>query len=175
MKNIYFTILILFFCLLALLLISFVFYDVKLFFDFNFCNFINTTKELINPNNNTTLNSIFNIIEKYVNSNTNFSELFMTLIQELNGIIFNLSMSKQLAYFHVSGCFFILLSLFSIISIFYGDFLITKLNLEVKYPKLGKFIKLRRKFKHFYILIDVIISSIILLLIMYINIRILML
>jgi hypothetical protein len=173
MKNIYF--LILFFCLLALLLISFVFYDVKLFFDFNFCNFINTTKELINPNNNTTLNSIFNIVEKYINykNNNNFTESFMTLIHDINNIIFNMSMSEQLAYFHVSGCFFILLSLFSIISIFYGDFLITKLNLEIRFPKLGKFIQLRRKFQHFYILMDVIISSIILLLIMYINIRIL--
>ena len=133
-------------------------------------------KETFNHSNNS-LNAILNTVDKYINSknNNNFSESFMTLIHDINNIIFNMSMSEQLAYFHVSGCFFILISLFSIISIFYGDFLITKLNLEVKYPKLGKFIKLRRKFQHFYILMDVIISSIILVLIMYINIRILML
>ena len=71
----------------------------------------------------------------------------MTLIHDINNIIFNMSMSQQLAYLHISGSFFILLSLFSIINIIYDDYLIIKLNLEIRLPKIAKYLKIRRKFK----------------------------
>jgi hypothetical protein len=54
-------------------------------------------------------------------------------------------------------------SLISIVFIFYGDYLIEKYQLEVKYPKLAKIIKLRREFKKYYLIIDsLIIISVIL-------------
>ena len=56
-------------------------------------------------------------------------------------------MSKILAYLYISSSFFILLSLFSIIKIIYGDYLIIKLNLEIRLPKIAKYLKIRRKFK----------------------------
>jgi hypothetical protein len=123
-------------------------------------------------NSNNKLNNIMDSIETYIKSknNNNFSDSFMNLIHDLNNIIQSMSMHQKLAYIHISGSFFILLSLLSIISIFYGDYLIIKLNLENKFPRLAKFIQLRRKFQHFYILLDVIISIIILLIIIYINI-----
>jgi len=122
---------------------------------------------------NNELNSIINSIENYINSKNrnNFTDSFMNLIHDLNNIIQNMSMHQQLAFLHISGSIFILTSLFSILTIFYGDFLITKFNLESRFPSLSKFIRLRRKFQHFYILLDVIICSIILLIIIYINIR----
>ena len=54
-------------------------------------------------------------------------------------------------------------SLISIIFIFYGDYLIKKYQIEVKYPRLAKIISLRRKFQKYYLIIDsLIIISIIL-------------
>jgi hypothetical protein len=121
---------------------------------------------------NTKLNNIIDSIEKYVNSknNNNFTDSFMNLIQDLNNINQSMTIHQQLAYLHISVSFFVLLSLFSILTIFYGDYLIIKLILVSKFPKLANFIQLRRKFHNFYLLIDIIISSIILLIIMYINI-----
>lgn len=43
-------------------------------------------------------------------------------------------------------------ALMSIIFIFYGDFLIKKYNIENRFPKLAKIIKLRRKFSTFYLI-----------------------
>jgi len=47
-----------------------------------------------------------------------------------------------------------LISLFSIIATIYGDKLIIYLNLEKKYPKIAKFIELRRKIKQSYIILN---------------------
>ena len=137
--------------------------------DFNFCNLINTIKELINPSNNT-LNSIFNTVEKYVNSNNNFTESFMSLIHDLNNYIKTLTVEQNLALMTISGSILILLSMSSVISVFYGDYLITKLNLETRLPKLAKFIQLRRKFRQFYLLIHVLAIIIINLIIIIFNI-----
>ena len=41
--------------------------------------------------------------------------------------------------------------LVSIFAIIYGDLLIKYLNLEVKYPRIAKFIQLRRKFQFYYL------------------------
>ena len=49
----------------------------------------------------------------------------------------------------------IISSLISIIFIFYGDYLIQKFNIETKYPRLYKFICLRRKFQKYYLFINI--------------------
>lgn len=91
---------------------------------------------------NTKLNNIIDSIEKYVNSknNYNFTDSFMNLIQDLNNINQSMTIHQQLAYLHISVSFFVLLSLFSILTIFYGDYLIINLILVSKFPKLAKFI-----------------------------------
>ena len=40
---------------------------------------------------------------------------------------------------------------FNIILVLYGDYLIKRFDLENKYPKLAKFIQLRRKLQNFYL------------------------
>jgi hypothetical protein len=45
-------------------------------------------------------------------------------------------------------------SLMGLIFVYYGDVLLTKYNLESRYPKLAKIIKLRRKFSRYYFLLD---------------------
>jgi hypothetical protein len=123
-------------------------------------------------NSNNQLNSYVEVIEKYVNSknNNNFTDSFMNLIHDLNNIINSMTLEQNLAFINISASFFILFSMFSILFIFYGDYLIIKLNLETKFPRLAKLIQLRRKFQHFYILLDITISIIFLLLIIYLNI-----
>lgn len=101
---------------------------------------------------NNKLDSFINVIAKYLDSKNNsftnsFTNSFYNLINDLNHIIQSLTTEKNLALITISGSFFILFSMFSIISIFFGDYLITILNLENKFPKLSKIIQLRRKFK----------------------------
>ena len=124
-------------------------------------------------NTNNDLNSFIDVVQKYVNSkNNNFiPNSFTNLINDLNNIINSMTLEQNLAFINISASFFILFSMFSILFIFYGDYLITKLNLETKYPRLAKLIQLRRKFQHFYILLDITISIIFLLLIIYLNIN----
>ena len=42
-------------------------------------------------------------------------------------------------------------STLSLIFILYGDYLLTKYNIESRYPKLAKFIQLRRKLQNYYL------------------------
>ena len=46
-------------------------------------------------------------------------------------------------------------STFSLIFILYGDYLLTKYNIESRYPKLAKFIQLRRKFQRYYLVLAI--------------------
>jgi len=61
----------------------------------------------------------------------------------LNGI-------KKIAVCLILGKSIVFSALLSIIFIFYGNILIEKYDLENRYPKLAKLIKLRRKFQNFY-------------------------
>jgi hypothetical protein len=64
-------------------------------------------------------------------------------------------------------------SLISIVFIFYGEFLIKYFNLEKRYPKLAKFIQLRRKFQHFFFIYNVLWILLILLAQVYVYLNIL--
>ena len=61
-----------------------------------------------------------------------------------------------------------IISLFSIISIFYGNKIIDYLGLEY-YPRLTKFIALRRKFQNFYLLINIFLITVILIIMFLMN------
>ena len=52
------------------------------------------------------------------------------------------------------GCITIFISLISLFTVFYGNVLIDKFNIEIRFPKLGKLIILRRKFQMYYSLLD---------------------
>ena len=65
-----------------------------------------------------------------------------------------LSVLQNLAMVHIIGALVILLSLYSLISIFFGNKIIDYFKLESRFPKLVKFIKLRQKFQVYYLAID---------------------
>ena len=67
--------------------------------------------------------------------------------------------------------FLVLLCLFNIILIIYGEFLIEYFKLEERFPKLAKLIQLRRKLRRFYMSTLFSISIISLSIVIYLNIR----
>ncbi len=125
---------------------------------------------------NNKIDSFINVIEKYLNSKNNnftnlFSDSFTTLINDLNNIIHSLTIEQNLALISISASIFILVTMFSIISVFYGDYLINILNLERKYTKLAKIIQIRRKFRQYYLLLNILGIIIMTLIIITINIH----
>lgn len=67
--------------------------------------------------------------------------------------------------------FLVLLCLFNILLIIYGEFLIEYFKLEERFPKLAKLIQLRRKLRRFYMSTLFSISIISLSIVIYLNIR----
>jgi hypothetical protein len=96
----------------------------------------------------------------FVNSN---------ILENFKNYLSSLPIEKVGALGHIIISFGILFSIFSIISIFYGDFLIKKFNLEEKFPRIARFIQIRRKFQLFYFTLNIIAIICSLLLIIYVN------
>lgn len=130
---------------------------------------INSGEEIQNmyESVNNKFDSFINKINTLLNNNSgNKSQYLDTLQSFFDGLNYN----QNLAIVHISGSMFILFSLLSIIFIFYGEILITYFDLENRFPKLTKFIQIRRKFQQYYLLMNIGLIIIVLLLIIYVNI-----
>ena len=109
-----------------------------------------------NNMNIVTENSENNSIVEITHSSNYFSNLIPSsedIFRNIPQFLDNLSLSQKGAVFHMSLCVTMLFCLFSLIIIFYGEYFITKYDLtgaKAKYPKLSKFIQLRRKFQNYY-------------------------
>lgn len=144
----------------------------------NNCNEIQNTVDglqnnTVNPETISNLNTLVSklnenysqLLEIIKNSSSGSNTNFMAdsnLIDSINNFVSNLTPLENLAVMHISASCIILFSLFSILSVFYGEFYIQKFNLETKFPRLAKFIQLRRKFQHYYILSEFILISLVL-------------
>jgi len=116
---------------------------------------------------NNKLDTFINKINILLNNNSgNKSQYLDSLQQFFDG----LNYQQNLAVVHISGSIFILISLFSIISIFYGDKLILYFNLENRFPKIAKFIQIRRKLQQYYLLMNISLITIVLVIIIILNI-----
>lgn len=91
------------------------------------------------------------------------------LINEFKDYLSNLSITDICLVINISSSLFILTCLVTIIFAVYGNFLINKLDLEVKYPKLAKFIKFIIKLQHTYILVNILLIFVVLILMIIIN------
>ncbi len=94
-------------------------------------------------------------------------------IEAINNFYSSLSFLETYAIVHLSAVVLIFLSLTSIISIFYGEIIITKLQLTTRFPRLTKIIELRRKFQQFYLITNILTILVVLLAITFVNILIL--
>jgi hypothetical protein len=102
-------------------------------------------------------------------STSTSSNVLEDLWINFNDFISNASTAELGAIGHISMSIAILFCLGSLVSVFYGDTLIIKFKLEERFPRLAKFIQLRRKFQQYYFLYNVIFIVLILLYVIYIN------
>lgn len=100
--------------------------------------------------------------------NTIYIEAQQLYFDYLN-FLTTISTLQKLALGHMLLFIFILLCLSSIISIIYGDMLLIYFKIEEKYPKIGRFIKLRRKFQKYYLFLNLLSIILVLLFLLYIN------
>jgi hypothetical protein len=84
-----------------------------------------------------------------------------SLVEELQQLansywdwVHNLSIMQQFAISHILAAITILFSLSSLVTIFYSDFLIKHFNLESKFPRLAKYLSLRRTFQQYYFFLN---------------------
>jgi hypothetical protein len=138
-------------------------------------------KEVLNShleNFNSETENMHNMISdilKYFNDNShkflgdNIFEFFTNYVNNLNKFFSTLSFEQYSAVAHLSSAICILVFLFSILSILFGDFLINYFKIEEKYPKLAIILKIRSKFNNFSLFISFTVINFNLLMIIYVN------
>jgi hypothetical protein len=86
-------------------------------------------------------------------SNYNINDWFKTITESFNNYnewLDSITLIQKGAVYHIIVSITILSLFFSLLTVYYSDSLIKYFNIEEKYPKLAKFISLRRKFQQFY-------------------------
>lgn len=91
------------------------------------------------------------------------------LIFEFNKYLSTLSVYELCILMNVFLCIFIFTCLISILFAFYGNYFISKFNLEEKYPKFSKIIRLRVQFQQYYIILNSLAITLALSLQFYVN------
>jgi hypothetical protein len=118
---------------------------------------------------NTKFDSFINKVNTLLNNSGGGADKSQYL-DSLQSFFDGFNYEQNLALSNILGSMFIIFSLISIISIFYGDKLIIFFDLENRFPKIAKFIQIRRKFQQYYLLMNIGLIIIVLLLIIYVNI-----
>src|ERR1700730_8476878 len=110
----------------------------------------NVTEELRSSNDK--LEKVIDIVKTTsIDSATNFINIKdFNPFESLQQLYSILNFEETLALTHLSGAITILLCLISLVTVFYSEKLIVYFKIEEKYPKIGKFIQLRRKFQNYY-------------------------
>ena len=93
------------------------------------------------------------------------SHYFNDLIQNIQDFVVNLSSDQLVALFNLTCIYMLISTLISIGFLFFGEFLIDYFKIDSNYPKIAKFILLKKRLnKHyliFYIIIIIIIFTVI--------------
>ena len=100
---------------------------------------------------------------------------FSDFIEKYKSFIDHLSLEQLVALFNIIGYSMILLTLISITTLLIGDYLIEKLKLDIKYPKLAKYIRFKQSLNKHYLMFYMIMFYIIVLLFIIVNIYMLLL
>jgi hypothetical protein len=137
----------------------------------------NILEEFHNYNNN--LEKLIDLRRKSMDSLqpndfiNNFDFNFFNTLDSIREYISSLNYEQLVAFINLTGIITIALCIYSIIIIFYSEKLIIYCKLEERWPKLVKFIQLRRKFQNYYFIIDILIIFFILIGMGYVNILVL--
>jgi predicted nuclease with TOPRIM domain len=106
-------------------------------------------------------NKLIDIFNK--NNNSSILEELEKFRQDYYDWIHSLSLIKQGAVIHTIIFLILFIYLFSLITIYYSDSLLKYFKIEEKFPRLLRFIQLRRKFQQYYFFISILIMIIFLL------------
>lgn len=75
---------------------------------------------------------------------------FLEFLEKYQAFVDQLGLEQQVAIFNIIGLCMVFFALQSISTILVGDYLIEKLKLEIRFPKLAKYIRIRQSLnKHF--------------------------
>jgi len=133
------------------------------------------TENMSNIVDNTS--NLSKIVKKYLdkyNPKDGTSNLLSILDNFFNGKLFSgMSIEEIGAVVHISGSLFLLFSIFTIISILFGNTIIEKYNLEKRFPKLAKLFQLRKKATKYSLILNFSLIILVLLIIISLNVYIL--
>jgi len=93
------------------------------------------------------------LLEK-INSSINKSDVssFLSdMIEKYNSILNTLSLEQMVALFNIFGFFMVLVTIFNLSTVLIGDYLIDRLKLEDKFPKLSKYIRIKQRLNKGYL------------------------
>lgn len=102
------------------------------------------------------INNISNFLDEINKSRNNFISNFNFIwdfdIKKIYHFLDTLTFQQEGALFHIVILLTILLIVFNILGVFFGNELIKYFNIEKKFPKLNKFFKLRANLQRYYLM-----------------------
>lgn len=125
---------------------------------------IDASFKKVYDNRDSLVNFLNDKFSKLIEDNSIYS-----LINDFQSYISSLSVMELCLIINITSCLFILTCIISIIFAISGNYLIAKLSLDKKLPKLSKIIQWRVKFQNYYILINIIFIILALLPLIFIN------
>ena len=103
------------------------------------------------------------------NNKKNLLDNLGELINNYKEFLSNLNLDQLCQLISITSSSLILICLLNIIIIYFANYIIDYLNLEIKFPKLAKFLKIRKMFQNFNIFLNLLLIFIALFLIIYVN------
>jgi hypothetical protein len=118
------------------------------------------------------VNNVIDKVLEFINSSSNNSNnlTFQDVLDNYYQFFDSLTLIQKGAFAHTLFCIGILFCIYDILVAYYSNKLILYFNLENKYPRLAKYIVLKRKFQDYYIKLNFIIIIILTLFVLYTNI-----
>jgi len=94
------------------------------------------------------------IIEKITDIINQITNFFDNVLENIKVLVSTLNIEQLIAFINACGQVFIFSCLISVGATLYSDYLLTYFKLETKYPRVAKYIELRRKFQRYYLNIN---------------------
>jgi hypothetical protein len=101
---------------------------------------------------------------------SDLADLFNNLIDNYKDFLNTLTSEQTVIVFNIIGYISLLITLTSITTILLGDKIINLLKLEIRYPKLAKYIKFKQTLNKYYLRFYIVLFYILILLLISINI-----
>jgi len=101
---------------------------------------------------------------------SDLADLFNNLIDNYKDFLSTLTSEQTVIVFNIIGYVSLLITLSSITTILLGDKIINLLKLEIRYPKLAKYIKFKQTLNKYYLMFYIVLFYILILLLISVNI-----